>query len=57
MRCNICDEQDDNISIDPRDGKFRPCFVCQGVIMDALISEPEVNGEIVLIDEGFDNGC
>lgn len=55
MRCYICDSRDDNISIDPRDGKTRPCFVCQGIILDAIETDPE--DDEFIVDDGFDNGC
>ena len=45
MRCNICDSEDDSISIDPRDGRFRPCVVCQGVIQDSLYEDDEEDNE------------
>lgn len=54
MRCAICDCQDDNITIDPRDGRFRPCFVCQGVITEAIAERSEVEEDGVLLDEDFD---
>lgn len=54
MRCYICDAQDDNISWDPRDKRFRPCFVCQGVITEALAERSEDKEDGVLLDEDFD---
>lgn len=56
MRCHICDSQDDSISIDPRDGKYRPCSTCQNVIQDSLVSQEEEDA-VFIIDEEFDVGC
>jgi hypothetical protein len=57
MRCYICDSQDDNISWDPKDGRYRSCFVCQGIITDCVATEPDDEDSQFLIDEEFDDGA
>ncbi len=56
MKCAICDSNDDNITIDPRDGRFRPCFVCQGIIFDAVLTPSDTESEFI-VDEDFDNAA
>lgn len=36
MKCHICDEDLDDPTIDPRDGKFMPCSKCLDEVYDAL---------------------
>lgn len=55
IRCYICDAQDDNISWDPLDGRFRPCFTCQGIITEAVTSVSEDEEDGLLLDEDFDD--
>lgn len=45
MKCPICNNEDEGISIDPRTGKFGDCFVCQEIIFNTVQSYPKIGAD------------
>lgn len=51
--CYICDTPMEDVKLDPRDGKIRPCSHCENIVQE-LVQEWDREYELPYIDSELD---